>query len=142
MIENIELLIAMAMKGGDRNRTDALRAFKAAKLNYLTARDAKPYDLAAEISILKKLVEQREESASIYLKNNRNDLATVELAQAAVLKEYLPKPATTEEIEAAINNCGMEMVKKNMGNIIKHVKQVLPTADGKTISQLVSSKLS
>ena len=139
---NINLQIAMAMKGGDKPKLESLRAFKTAKLNFESAKNAKPYDEAAEISILKKLIKEREESATIYETNGRKELAAEEREQANCLRVYLPKPVDDTTIEREVLNCGIDLVKSNMSSIIRIVKEKLPAADGKRISEIVKSHLS
>ena len=127
----------------DALRTNVLRAIKAKFLEFKTAKNAKPLDEAAEISILNKMVKDREESAMLYSKNKRDDLAEAELAEVNVLIEFLPKPVTEEELNNAITEIitNIEPIKKNMGLIIKEVKVKYPQADGKVLAKLVQSKL-
>jgi uncharacterized protein YqeY len=68
---------------------------------------------------------------------------------AQILKDYLPKPATEEEItqtflwirEGAGDTEPLEPIKKNMGVFIKRIKEMLPNADGKLVSQVVMKNL-
>ena len=141
--EQIDNLIKEAMLEKDALRTNVLRAIKARFLEFKTAKNAKPLDEAAEISILNKMVKDREESAMLYSKNKRDDLAEAELAEVNVLIEFLPKPVTEEELNNAITEIitNIEPIKKNMGLIIKEVKVKYPQADGKVLAKLVQSKL-
>ncbi len=141
--EQIDNLIKEAMLEKDALRTNVLRAIKAKFLEFKTAKNAKPLDEAAEISILNKMVKDREESAMLYSKNKRDDLAEAELAEVNVLIEFLPKPVTEEELNNAITEIitNIEPIKKNMGLIIKEVKVKYPQADGKVLAKLVQSKL-
>lgn len=142
--DNLSELILDSMKHGQKVRIDALRAIKAAILNYETAKNAKPLDEIAEINIVRKLVEQREDSAKIYKEANRLDLAEEELKQAEVLKEFLPKPISESEIQDVFNELvksGISPEKKNLGNLIKGIKERLPLANGKLISQTVMKNL-
>ena len=144
MLNNqIDQLIKEAMLEKDALRTNVLRAIKAKFLEFKTAKNAKPLDEAAEISILNKMVKDREESAMLYSTNGRDDLAEAELAEVNVLIEFLPKPVTEEELNNAITEviANIEPIKKNMGLIIKEVKVKYPQADGKIVSQLVQSFL-
>ena len=144
MLSNqIDQLIKEAMLEKDALRTNVLRAIKAKFLEFKTAKNAKPLDEAAEISILNKMVKDREESAMLYSKNERDDLAEAELAEVNVLIEFLPKPVTEEELNNAITEiiANIEPIKKNMGLIIKEVKVKYPQADGKVLAKLVQSRL-
>lgn len=144
MLNNqIDQLIKEAMLEKDALRTSVLRAIKARFLEFKTAKNAKPLDEAAEISILNKMVKDREESAMLYSANGRDDLAEAELAEVNVLIEFLPRPVTEEELTDAINKViiTIEPIKKNMGLIIKEVKAKYPQADGKVLAKLVQNFL-
>jgi uncharacterized protein YqeY len=141
--KQIDNLIKEAMLEKDALRTNVFRAIKAKFLEFKTAKNAKPLDKVAEISILNKMVKDREESAKLYSTNGRDDLAEAELAEVNVLIEFLPKPVTEEELNNAITEiiAKIEPIKKNMGLIIKEVKVKYPQADGKIVSQLVQKFL-
>ena len=144
MLSNqIDQLIKEAMLEKDALRTNVLRAIKARFLEFKTAKNAKPLDETAEISILNKMVKDREESAMLYSTNGRDDLAEAELAEVNVLIEFLPKPVTEEELNNAITEAiaNIEPIKKNMGLIIKEVKVKYPQADGKILATLVQKVL-
>lgn len=144
MLSNqIDQLIKEAMLEKDALRINVLRAIKAKFLEFKTAKNAKPLDEIAEISILNKMVKDREESAKLYSTNGRDDLAEAELAEVNVLIEFLPKPVTEEELNNTITEiiANIEPIKKNMGLIIKEVKVKYPQADGKVVSELVKSIL-
>lgn len=100
---------------------------------------------ATALKILQKLAKQGEESADTYAKAKRQDLADAELAQVAVIKEYLPKPLTEEEITAQVKDIiaqtgaqGMKDMGKVMGQA---TKQMAGKADGKVISTIVRQLL-
>lgn len=139
----IDNLIKEAMLEKDALRTNVLRAIKAKFLEFKTAKNAKPLDEVAEISILNKMVKDREESAMLYSTNGRDDLAEAELAEVNVLIEFILKPVTEEELNNAITEiiANIEPIKKNMGLIIKKVKVKYPQADGKVLAKLVQNRL-
>lgn len=139
----IDELIKEAIREKNGSKKEAYRAIKNAFLVFTTAKNAKPLDEAAEVSILKKLVKEREDSISIYEANSRNDLAQIEREQCKYIKELLPKEATPEEIKSTILSLLKTETpvidKKEMGKVIKEVKQALPNADGKLVSEIVKS---
>ena len=143
----IDMLIMSAMKEHKKMRLEALRAIKAAFMNWETSKEHAGQKLteADEIQIIKKLIKQREESIEIFMANDRIELANEEHAQMLVLKEFLPSEATKEDILKCFNDIigqdGVEPTKNNMGIIIKTIKAALPTADGSLIAQIVKSKL-
>lgn len=146
MIE-VDKLIASALKERNEVKIAAYRAIKTAEINYKTAKNAKPFDEAAEIQIIKKLVTQREESANIYKENNRMELAEREEAEIKYLKELLPPEVSQDDIIAAVlawiaaESNGETIPKARMGEAIKAVKAKFPTADGKLVADCVKEKL-
>jgi len=145
--EKIDDLISEATKNEEKFHLEVLRLIKAEFMKYNTSKEAvsKKMDDVIEVTILKKMVKQRMESAEMYKKGNREDLATNETEEAEYIKRFLPAEASVNDIESEVNRIitsGVEPVKKNMGQIIKAVKVKYPTADGKVVSQIVASKLS
>ena len=99
-----------------------------------------------EIKILQKLVKQRKESADIYTNQKRPELANIELSQAKIIERFLPKQIDVDELEKIIikiiNETGAEGMK-DMGKVMGIASNKLSgKADGKTISNIVRSKLS
>lgn len=150
--ENIDKRIAdatlMALHNPENKKeVEMLRLIKAEYLKYKVSKEAltKPMDDAVEMSLLKKMVKQRRESADLYVKGNRQDLADQENWEADYIEGFLPKPATEAEILGAIDDAivtmKIEPIKKNMGQVIKMVKAALPNADGKLVSELVKEQL-
>ncbi len=138
--------IKSAMLARDKMRLEALRGIKK---EFLEAKTAKGAD--GELSddhamqILVKMVKQRKESAAIYTEQNRPELAQEELAQAAVIEEYLPKQMTAEELEAALKAI-FEKVgassPKDMGKVMGvATKELAGKAEGKAISAKVRELL-
>ena len=147
MKNELNSLIMQATKEHKKMRLEALRAIKAAFLNWETSKEHAGQELteADEIQIIKKLIKQREESIEIFMANDRIELANEEHMQMTVLKEFLPAEATEEDILKCFNDVirqdGVEPIKKNMGTIIKTIKGFLPTADGKLVAQVVQRYL-
>lgn len=143
---NIEELIKSAMKAQDKERVNTLRLIKTEFMKWETATDnvGKSLDDATKISIMQKMVKQRNDSVNQYMEGNRQDLADAELAEIAIIKEFLPKEITEEEIRTECNALiegGLEPIKKNMGVFMKSIKAKYPSADGKLVSTIVSSIL-
>ena len=141
--EKIEKMIMEALKAGEKTKAGAFRMLKSEFIVFKTAKNAKPLDEAAEITIIKKMIKQRQEAAKEYLAAGRLELADNELEEVDVLKPLLPAEITEEEIKEAVKEISntTEPVKKNMGVFMKAVKSKYPTADGKTVSQIVSTFL-
>ncbi len=135
-----------AMKAKDTVALQALRAVKSAFLLAKTESGAGD-DLSEtqEIKIIQKQVKQRKDSAAIFIKQGREDLAKPELDEVAVLEQFLPEALTEEEIEgvviATIDNLGASGMQ-DMGKVMGIVsKELAGQADGKTISTLVKKNL-
>lgn len=138
--------IKKAMLARDKVRLEALRGAKKEFLEAKTAKGANGEltdDNATKIIV--KMVKQRKESAKIYQDNSRPELAENELAEAAVLEEYLPKQLSAEELAnelktiiAAVGATGPKDMGKVMGVA---TKQLAGRAEGRTISETVKTLL-
>ena len=143
---NISIQIKDAMKAKDVTRLDALRAIKSSLILLKTEDRNQEVSESKEILILQKLVKQRKDSAVIFRKQNRIDLAEPEEAQAKVISEFLPKQLSESEIEnfviESINKINAQGMK-DMGKVMEIVSAELAgKADGKSISNIVKQKLS
>ncbi len=143
-----EIMEAMktAMKAKDSKSLEALRAVKSALLLAQTEGGAKAeISEDQELKILQKLVKQRKDSAVIFSQQGREDLAGPELEQAAVIAKFLPAQLSEEEItkvvDAIIAQTGASSMK-DMGKVMGMANgQLAGKADGKTISNIVKSRL-
>ena len=146
LFETVNNDIKKAMLARDHVRLEALRGVKKEFLEAKTAKGADG-ELSDEVAtkILAKMVKQRKESAAIYAGQNRDDLAQNELAEVAVIEEYLPKPLTDEELTAAVKQI-IEQVgatsMKEMGKVLGVAsKQLAGKAEGGAISAKVKQLL-
>ena len=135
-----------AMKAKDTLALQALRAVKSAFLLAKTATGSQEEITAEqEVKIIQKQVKQRKDSAAIFIEQGREDLAAPELAEVAILEQFLPEALSEEDIEkvvletiAKIGAAGMKDMGKVMGMVSK---QLAGQADGKTISTFVKKNL-
>jgi len=147
LIDKISESIKTSMKEKDSVSLESLRAVKSALLLAQTQKgNSLGVSAEEEIKILQKLVKQRKESADIYISQNRSDLAEVEINQYKIIGRFLPKQMSEDEIEKIIleliNKTGASGMK-DMGKIMGMAsKQLSGMADGKTISNIVRTKLS
>lgn len=138
--------IKEAMKARDKVRLETLRNIKKVFLEAKTAPGANDtLEDADAFKILQRLAKQGRESARTYTDNGRQDLADAELAQAAVIEEYLPKQLGEDEIEAEVRkviaDTGAQSMK-DMGKVMGIVsKQLAGRADGRAISAVVKRLL-
>lgn len=136
----------LAMKAKDAVALQALRAVKSAILLAKTESGAaEELSEDQELKILQKQVKQRKDSAAVYLEQGRKDLADPELAEAAIIEQFLPEALSEDEVDAvvktAIEKTGATGMK-DMGMVMGIVsKELAGQADGKTISTLVKKNL-
>ena len=146
LFDTINEAMKQAMKNRDRVRLEALKGIKKEFLEAKTAPGANgelPDDKAT--TILVKMAKQRKESAAIYTENGREELAAGELAELAVIEEYLPKALSPEELEAEIRAIIAETgasSPKEMGKVMGvATKRLAGRAEGGQISALVRTLL-
>lgn len=97
------------------------------------------------LAVLTKLVKQRRDSAAQYQAADRTDLADTELAEIAVIEEFMPQPLSSDEIAAlvaqAVDASGATSMQE-MGKVMAVLKpQIQGRADMGVVSQLVKAKL-
>lgn len=118
-----------AMKSGDKRRVSTLRLVNSAIkdrdiLNRTAGPDAGVTD-AQIVEVLVKMVKQRQESLDIYEKAGRDELATQEREEIAIIQSYMPKQLSDEEVKsviaAVIKETGATSVK-DMGKVMGALK--------------------
>ena len=146
LFDQISSDIKAAMLAREKVRLETLRGIKKEFLEAKTAKgsDGELSDETA-MKILVKMEKQRKESARIYSEQNRPDLAESELAEAAVISEYLPKQMTEEELAAALKEIIAQVgatSAKDMGKVMGVASiQLAGKADGRAISTKVKELL-
>lgn len=146
LFEQISTDIKKAMLARDKVRLEALRGIKKEFIEAKTAKGAEgELNDAAATKILVKMAKQRRESAKIYQEQNRPELAENELAEMAVIEEYLPKALSDEELTAELKKI-IESVgatsAKEMGKVMGVATKALAgKADGRTIQTKVKELL-
>ncbi|MBO5780070.1 MAG: GatB/YqeY domain-containing protein [Muribaculaceae bacterium] len=147
LFDRISEDIKKAMLAKDRIRLEALRGIKK---EFLEAKTAKGGDGTLSddnaMKVLVRMAKQRRESAAIYTEQNRPELAETELAEVAVIEEYLPKKLTEEELTAELKRIIAEVGAtdaKMMGKVMGVASKALAgRADGREISAKVKELLS
>lgn len=145
--QQIQKDIMAAMKAHDQVRMNAVRSIKSAILLAKTAEGAKEsLEDADVVKLIMKLAKQRRESAEQYTAAGRPELAENELAEAAVLEEYLPRQLSEAEVEEKLKEiiaATGASSPADMGKVMGvATKQLAGLADGKTISTIVRKLLS
>lgn len=146
LFDTISADIKSAMLAKEKVRLETLRGIKKEFLEAKTAKggDGTLSDDAA-LKILAKMSKQRRETAVIYAEQKRQDLADNELAEAAVIEEYLPQPLTEEELVSKLREIIAQVgatSAKEMGKVMGVASKALAgRADGKVISAKVRELL-
>jgi len=138
--------IKAAMLAKNKEELEALRSIKSMILLEETKGGSGEVSSEAENKLLMKAAKQRKESAEIFQKENREDLAQRELVQLEIINRYLPKQLSAEEVESQVKNIIAQIGAKgpqDMGKVMGvATKQLAGQADGKMISELVKKLLS
>jgi uncharacterized protein len=142
--ERIQTELTAAMRSGDTLRRDVLRMATNSAYN-LEKRQGKPLSDDELLQVLSREVKTRRESVEAFRKGGREDLATKEEAEIAILKEYLPQALSEEElrslVDEAITSTGASSARdmgKAMGWLAPRTRG---RADGKHVSELVAQAL-
>ena len=135
-----------AMRSKDTVALEALRAIKSELLLAQTSTGSKEeISEADEIKILQRLVKMRKDSAEIFTTQNRPDLAEPELAQIAVIEQFLPAQLSEAEVEVIVAKIIAETGASGIASMGKVMglasAQIGGQAEGKTISAIVKKLL-
>jgi uncharacterized protein len=127
MRDKLSEMLKTAMKAGDKRRVGTVRLIQAA----LKDRDIEARGAGRDVSdddilaLLQKMVKQRQDSIAIYDGAGRDDLATQEREEIAIISEFLPAALSADEIRAAITDAIAESGAsgpKDMGKVIAALK--------------------
>lgn len=134
-----------AMRAKDQLKLNTLRFLQAAVKNREIELRPNPITSDEVMNVIKKLVKQRKESIEQYQAGNRQDLADQEAAELKVLEGYLPAQMGRDQVEKVVTEViaalGAKTVK-DMGPVMKEViARTAGTADNKTVSEVIKSKL-
>ncbi len=139
--------IKQAMLARDKEKLEALRSIKSMILLAETDKsNTGEISSETENKLLMKAAKQRKESADIFQKENREDLAKRELLQLEVISAYLPKQLSEEDVKIELTKIIEQVGAKgpqDMGKVMGTATKALAgKADGKLISDLVKKLLS
>lgn len=146
LFETVSKGIMEAMKAKDKIRVETLRGIKKEFLEANTSLGAgQILSDEAGILIIQKMAKQRNDSATIYKEQGREDLAEKELAELIVLHDYLPKQLTQEELDAEVTKIIEQTGAKSpadMGKVMGLAsKQLAGVAAGKAVADTVKRLL-
>tara|TARA_Y100000768_G_C23922155_1_gene655516 strand:- start:81 stop:533 length:453 start_codon:yes stop_codon:yes gene_type:complete len=147
VLGNLSEEMKNAMKAKDSLKLESLRAIKSAVLLAKTSssggKELTDEDL---IKLLQRLVKQRKDSAAIFYKQGRDDLAKTEEAQSAIIASFLPEQLSKEEVFKIVEDIILKTEAegmKDMGKVMGlATKQLGGKAEGKLIATLVKQLLS
>ncbi len=142
--DRVQSDIAVAMRGGDGLRRDVLRMVTSAAYN-VEKKQGKPLTDDEYLAVLSREVKTRRESVEAFRAGGREDLASKEEAEIAILGEYLPQALTDDEIAALVRE-GISATgassARDMGKVMGWLSpRTRGRADGKHVSELVVQAL-
>jgi hypothetical protein len=133
-----------ALKAGDRRRREALNQFVAALKKERIDSRQEPSE-ADELVVLKRERKRRAEALELYEQAERTDLADQERFEAELLASYMPEELSAEVLAAMVDEAIAATgaaSPKEMGKVMAQLMpKVAGRADGKTLSDLVRTKL-
>ena len=149
MLEKINEDMKCAMKEKKPDVVGTLRMVKAEVLKIQKSGTNKDITDEDIITIITRMIKQRNEASEQFRKGGREELALKEEREIEILKAYLPEGLSEEDIsaivDAVISETGAASMKemgKVMGAVMKKIKETGKLADGNLVKNIVQSKLS
>jgi uncharacterized protein len=143
LLERVQSDITSAMKSGERERVGALRLVSSELQK--AHKEAANGSEADEVAVLQRERKRRIEAAQAYREAGRDDLASQEESEAALIDAYLPEQLSDDELHAIVGDVIAETgasSPKEMGQVMSQVMpRVQGRADGKRVSAFVREKL-
>ncbi len=145
LIKKIESDLISAIKQKDMPRLSVLRLLKAAIMNKMAEKNVKSLNDSEITALLRKDVARHHDSIEQFKGGGRDDLAKKEEAELEILKSYLPKEPSPEEIRGIVRTVIAETNaagKKDFGRVMKaSMEKLEDSCAGKTLSAIVSELL-
>lgn len=141
LLNKVNDALKNAMKNKDEMRLSVLRMMKS-KVLYVNARGDLPDNEI--VRILTKYGKEVKESIEEFKKVGRTDDAAKAEKELTIVQEFLPEQLSTDEIKALVEATIKELgagSMKDMGNVMKAVREKAPASDGKIVSQFVRELL-
>jgi uncharacterized protein YqeY len=139
--DDINKALTEAMKAKQELKVSTLRMINSSLKNAdIEARGngKPPLDDAAVLSLLQKMIKQRQESVELYKKGGRDDLVKQESDEIAIISAYLPKQMSEAEMAAAIDAA----IKETGAAAVKDMGKVIGILRGKYAGQMDMAKAS
>ncbi|MFL5779391.1 MAG: GatB/YqeY domain-containing protein [Chloroflexota bacterium] len=142
--DQIQTDTTAAMRSGDALRRDVLRMASNAAYN-LEKKNQKPLTDEEVIGVLVREVKTRRESVDAFRGAGREDLASKEEAEIAILSEYLPQPLSEDELAALVDEAVAATGASSARDLGRVMGWISPRtrgrADGRHVSELVAQRL-
>ena len=140
LLKNITDEMYLSMKSGDKDKANTLRTL-ISKLKDQQIKLRKDISDEEALKIIKTLVKQRKESAEIYSKAGREELAEKENFEISILDNYLPKLMSEEDVLSLIKKIVNETNAKDLSDIGKVMPLVMQRGEGKVDGKIANSIL-
>ncbi|MHB8672453.1 MAG: GatB/YqeY domain-containing protein [Candidatus Limnocylindrales bacterium] len=136
--------VTAAMRSGDTLRRDTLRLAESAAYN-VEKRNQRPLTDDELVGVLAREVKTRRESVEAFRGGGREDLASKEEAEIAILAEFLPQPLSEDDlrmlVDQAVTTTGAASAR-DLGKVMGWLSpRIRDRADGKRASELVAQAL-
>ncbi len=140
LLGTLQAALQTARKSQDKDRTLLLGTVLSAVKNH--ALDlAQPMTDADVLTVLQRAVKQRREAVEQFATGGRQDLVEREQAQIRIIEEFLPPPASEDDIRAAVRQAHSAGAVQMGALMAAVVPQFKGRADGKEISRIVREEL-
>ena len=140
LLKNITDEMYLSMKSGDKEKANTLRTL-ISKLKDQQIKLRKDISDEETLKIIKTLVKQRKESAEIYSKAGREELAQKENFEISILDNYLPKLMSEEDVLSLIKKIVNETNAKDLSDIGKVMPLVMQRGICKVEGKIANSIL-
>jgi uncharacterized protein YqeY len=142
--ERLQSETTAAMRSGDALRRDVLRMASNA-LYLVEKKERRPLSDDEELQILSREVKTRRESIEAFQRGGREDLASKEAAEIAILSGFLPASLSEAELRALVDEAIVATGASSARDLGKVMGWLAPRtrgrADGKRLSELVAQSL-
>ena len=137
LLKNITDEMYLSMKSGDKDKANTLRTL-ISKLKDQQIKLRKDISDEEALKIIKTLVKQRKESAEIYSKAGREELAEKENFEISILDNYLPKLMSEEDVLSLIKKIVDETNAKDLSDIGTVMPLVMQRGKGKVDGKIAN----
>lgn len=128
------------MRAKDKERVKILRMITAT-VKQIEVDERIEVDEPRMLSILDKMVKQRRDAIAQFESAGRDDLSAVEIAEVAVIQEFMPEQLSDEEIEEMIKGAIAESGAESMKDMGKVMGIIKPKAQGRADMGQLSGKI-